>query len=141
MSVTLVLLFRAHRRGDKGGTASRFALLAIVAWFFFINKVYSPQYGVWIVVLLALSGAPTLLAATFCAIDAAYFLARFLFLGVHAQNRDLGDWLFHQALWPCMAVREAALFGVASWALWQVASGVRRGDSDAPPPAIASPAA
>jgi len=38
-------------------------LLALVAWFFFINKVYSPQYGVWVVVLLALTAAPLSLAA------------------------------------------------------------------------------
>jgi hypothetical protein len=124
MSAVLALLYRAARRGRGGGYALRCALLAIVAWFFFVNKVYSPQYSVWVVALIALCGAPPVLAVAFGAVDAAYFLASFITIGLGSHGHNASDWFFHQALWPCMAVREAALLGVAAWAGWSLSRGL-----------------
>ena len=41
------------------------ACCALFAWFFFLNKALSPQYDLWIVTLLALSGASPALAVAF----------------------------------------------------------------------------
>ena len=56
--VILGALVWAVRRGARPSQLVRLALLGCVAWFFFASKTYSPQYGLWVMALLALTGAP-----------------------------------------------------------------------------------
>ena len=58
------------------------ACCAMLAWFFFVGKVYSPQYGLWIVVLLAIIGVAPALAVAWSAADLFYFAAGFVSLGL-----------------------------------------------------------
>lgn len=89
------------------------ALLALFAWFFFINKVYSPQYGLWIVALLALAGAPVALTAAFAAVDVSYFLATFGALAGNSVAKDL--------FLAAGRLRELMILGIVVWAVRRLA--------------------
>ncbi|MBA3946318.1 MAG: DUF2029 domain-containing protein [Herpetosiphonaceae bacterium] len=105
------------------------AFCAAMAWFFFINKVYSPQYSLWIAVLLAAAGASPALAIAWGAADLIYFIASFGALGMQAFVRVPGanvaiehanDWMYHYILFPAMGLREGMLLIVAVWGAWQL---------------------
>jgi uncharacterized membrane protein len=102
-------------RAPASGSVVPAAFLAVLAWFFFLSKVYSPQYSLWIVVLLAYVGASRALSLSFIAVDVGYFVASFVIL--HLATVGASDWFFDQVLWPAALVREAALLMVAAWAL------------------------
>jgi glycosyl transferase family 87 len=91
------------------------ALLATLAWFFFLNKVYSPQYGLWIVVMLALAGAPIRLIAGFFAVDLVWFLATF---GTLAANTLAVQQIYHAA-----DLRELMILVVIGWAVRRLVVG------------------
>jgi hypothetical protein len=97
------------------------AFLALLAWFLFINKIYSPQFGLWVVVLLAIAGAPLWLGVTFVVVDTAYYWVSFLgFL-------TSGHWYFPNVIRPAAGVREVVLLASVAW-------GVQRLARAAPPP-------
>jgi uncharacterized membrane protein len=91
--------------------------LALLAWAFFLSKVYSPQYSLWIVVLLAYVGVSRALSISFIAVDVVYFIASFVVLYLIG-NQELSGWFFDEVLWPAALVREAFLAGLAAWGLW-----------------------
>ncbi len=92
---------------------------AILAWFFFINKVYSPQYGLWLVVLLALVGATPALAVAWSATDLLYFGAQFVVLGL-SEYGEAQDWFVGHAFVPAVVLREAMLLIIAGWCIKQM---------------------
>lgn len=100
------------------------ATLACVAWFMFANKVYSPQYGLWVMVLLAAAGAPVGLAVAFAAADLAFFVAAFTIFQVPPQGKG---WFAQHVLTTSNVLLEALLFGVAAWAVWSILTAWRRG--------------
>ena len=67
--------------------------------------------------LLALDGAPTALAVSFAAVDAAYFLVSFVALKVGSYGPGAGHWFYANALLPAMAVREALILAVVAYAV------------------------
>ena len=89
---------------------------AMLAWFFFVNKAYSPQYALWIVVLLAVIGAVPALAVAWSAADLLYFGALESWAAL-ADNYgyDAQQWFTHYALLPATALREAMLLLVIGW--------------------------
>ncbi len=87
------------------------ASVAALAWFFFLSKVYSPQYGIWIIALLPLALIPMGLGAYFLGIDAFYFATSFIALGVAS------DWFYGEVLIPSMLMRESILLTIALCAL------------------------
>ncbi len=93
------------------------ATLAACAWFFAINKIYSPQYSLWITVLLAAAGAPLPLVVAWAAADLLYWAASFTTLGLE-QFEGATPWFFDHFLLPAMVVRELALLVIIGWALW-----------------------
>ncbi len=117
MAITLVIwrgwLHAARRPADLILPAA----LAAVAWFFFINKVYSPQYSLWLVALLALIAAPTALVVAFAGVDLLYFAASFIILHLSSSGNPASQWFFDQALIPSMALREAAILAIVVFAL------------------------
>jgi hypothetical protein len=121
IGVIMALIWRASTRRPGGqGDFILPAALAAIGWFFFINKVYSPQYNLWVVVLLALMGAPLALAASFASVDARYFVASFVILHF-AVNRDpTAGWLYEHALWPATVLREAILLAIVVWSTWRI---------------------
>jgi uncharacterized membrane protein len=109
----------ASRRRARPSELIGPALLGCVAWFFFASKTYSPQYGIWVMALLALTGAPIALAAAFAAADLAFFLAAFSVLRLTGRS----DAWFVTNVYPLsIAVREAALLAVTAWAMWAIAA-------------------
>jgi uncharacterized membrane protein len=104
----------ALRRG-AGGSAGRAAIapafVAILAWSLFISKVYSPQYGLWIVAALAIAGAPVALLVAFAAADVAYYAASLEQL--HLQSHRFYD----NVLLPSAGVRELILLAIVAWGL------------------------
>jgi hypothetical protein len=126
--IVLAVVYRtsAHR---SARTLLPPACLSLIAWFFFINKIYSPQYGLWVIVFLAVVGAPLRLAVPFLVLDLVYFLASFHAFQISSTS---GDSYYHYVLLPAAGVRELLLLGIAIWGLWAVRS--QRG------PAVAQPA-
>lgn len=59
-------------------------LTPLVAWFLLTNKVYSPQFDLWLVPLLVLTSRRTWPLAAFFATDALVYLTEFWYLGGQA---------------------------------------------------------
>jgi hypothetical protein len=95
------------------------ACCAMLAWFFFASKVYSPQYSLWIVVLLAVIGASPALAVAWSAVDLLYFVAVFARLGL-LQYGDAQGWFLEHALEPARCCAR----GCCSW--WPAGASSRR---------------
>lgn len=94
--------------------------LAAIAWFFFINKVYSPQYSLWIAALLALLAAPPALAVAFAAVDVGYFAVSFIVLYLTVTQNPATNWFHAQVVFPSMAIREATILVIIGWAVWKL---------------------
>jgi uncharacterized membrane protein len=79
--LALVIVGFAMMRGARRVPASTLvapAFLALLAWFVFTNKIYSPQFGLWVVVMMAVAGAPLWLGFTFVVVDTAFYAVSFL---------------------------------------------------------------
>jgi hypothetical protein len=90
------------------------AALAALAWFFFVNKVSSPQYSLWVFALLALAGAPIGLVVAFAVFDFGYFMISFVALRIGS------GWFGSHVVQPASTIRDAFLFSIAGWALWRL---------------------
>ncbi|MGH7419274.1 MAG: hypothetical protein ACREKB_15985, partial [Candidatus Rokuibacteriota bacterium] len=90
--------------------------------FLLTNKVYSPQYGLWLLPWFALALPNLRLFAAFQAADVAVFLTRFSWFGRHTGIGGLPIGTFEIAV----LVRAAVL-------VWCLAAWVRRGRSEAVP--------
>lgn len=106
----------SYRRGARSDEVVMLTLLACFAWFFFAIKAYSPQYDLWVMVLLACSGAPIALAIAFSAADVAYFVMAFTWLRVSPHEH----WFGADVLRPAVAVKTGMLFVVVAWAIWSI---------------------
>lgn len=106
----------AYRRGARGDEPVTLTLLACFAWFFFAIKAYSPQYDLWVMVLLALAGAPITLGIAFSAADLVYFLMAFTWLRVSTN----AHWFGSDVLRPAVGIKTAMLFAVVAWAIWSI---------------------
>jgi hypothetical protein len=118
LALALVAVAAAMLLGARRVPPSRLVapgFLALVAWFLFINKIYSPQFGLWVVVLLALSGAPLWLAITFVVVDTAYYWVSFLGF------QFSGHWYFPNVIRPAAGVRELVLLASVAWGIQRVA--------------------
>jgi hypothetical protein len=89
------------------------AALLLLGWWFFINKVYSPQYSLWLIVLLALLGASTRLAVGFAIADTAWFIAILLAVA----ERGWADWMHASLLLPPLALREVMTLAIIARAV------------------------
>lgn len=97
--------------------------LPVVAWFLVVGKVYSPQFTLWLLPLLALATPPVWALLVFFAADVAVTLTRFPHLAeVAAIEGGAPAWPFEVAV----VSRAVGLLIVAVWG-WRRAA--------APPPA------
>jgi uncharacterized membrane protein len=115
LALVLLLLIQWYGRRD----AWLLACCAILSWFFFVNKVYSPQYSLWIVVLLATVGASPALAVAWSATDLIYFWSSFVTLG-QLRFGDAAHWFYERTLMPAMILREGMLLLIVIWCVWQM---------------------
>lgn len=120
VGVTLALaamVWACRRRGARPAELIVPTTLACIAWFLFANKVYSPQYGVWVMALLAAAGAPLPLAVAFAMADVGFFLAAFTIFEIPGPAKG---WFAQHVLTTSSVVLEALLFAVTVWAVWSV---------------------
>jgi uncharacterized membrane protein len=116
LAVIFAVFVWAHRRDAGSDQLLAPTLLACFAWFFFAIKAYSPQYDLWVMVLLALAGARASLGIAFCAADVGYFVMAFTWLRISSK----AHWFGSDVLRPAVAIKTAMLFVVVAWALWSI---------------------
>lgn len=101
----------AGRRAGGGYPAAAVGL-GIVVSFLVVTKVYSPQYTLWLVPLLAAAGAPWGRVLGFFGADLAVFVSRFYFFTVIDAPAPGWKGIFEAAV----LLRLVALVGLAWWA-------------------------
>jgi hypothetical protein len=134
-ALSLLIGLASSRRAGCAGDPLPLAALAAFGWVFFVNEVYRPQYGVWLVALAALCGAPPASVA-FRGVDAGYFAASFIDIRLEGGAAPARGWFFDQVLWPSMVLREAAILAVVAWAVARI---VRDGRPPVADPAVGFP--
>jgi hypothetical protein len=93
------------------------AACALVCVFLIANKVYSPQYWLWVVALVALAALPGWLASAVSVLSLADYAISFARLHLQADRVWAQAAWFDQAVfWPMVAIRYAALSACAVWA-------------------------
>ena len=97
---------------------------ALLLWWLFANKIYSPQYGLWVYMALALLAAPPVLWRAFALLDIAYYYASFqiLYTASFPSSHDtsqLISWQARYLLQPLVVVRLLALLAIVGWTVLQ----------------------
>lgn len=93
------------------------AACALLCVFFIANKVYSPQYWLWVVAALALAAVPGWMAGAVSVIALADYAVSFTRLHLQADRVwQQALWFDHAVFWPTVAIRYAALAACAAWA-------------------------
>jgi hypothetical protein len=121
--ILAAMVWACRRRSARPAELIVPATLACVAWFLFANKVYSPQYGLWVMALLAAAGAPVSLAVAFAAADLGFFMSAFAIFVIRGQAKG---WFAQHVLTTSSVVLEALLFAVTGWAVWSILTAVRQ---------------
>jgi uncharacterized membrane protein len=103
-------------------------LFPLVALFLLTNKVYSPQYGLWLLPLFALAMPDLRAFVAFSITDLAVFVTRFWWFGQLGGTRS----------WPTQGVFEAMVVLRAVALVWCVLAWIRR-DPDPVPGALPAP--
>ena len=84
--------------------------VTLLLWWFFVNKVFSPQYALWVFLGLALLRSAWPLWAGFVAADLGLYYVSFLILfSGRFQNDALIDWQERYLRTPVELLREALL--------------------------------
>jgi uncharacterized membrane protein len=104
------------RRSEPDGYPWAQVGLGILCVFLLSNKIYSPQYTLWLVPLAAMCGVPWTILAAFAGADVAVYVARFNFFVV--MNTPASGWqgLFEAAVLAravALAMIAAACAGAA----------------------------
>jgi hypothetical protein len=88
----------------------------LLLWWLFSNKVYSPQYALWVFLALVLLRPSWTSWQTFAFFDIAYYYASFQVLYMNRfDNAALTGWENEHLLMPLVVVRLALLGGFAAW--------------------------
>ncbi len=131
VGIALILGMVAWARRRRGALAYELlgpAMLACLGWFFFVIKIYSPQYGLWVMALLAIAGAPIALAVAFASADLAFFVSAF----ASARMGPNDTWFNVHVVRTWVAIREVVLLLVIAWAIWMIIGRRRRSSPQMP---------
>jgi uncharacterized membrane protein len=97
------------------------AACALICVFFIVNKVYSPQYWLWVVALVALAGLPGWMCSAVSMVALADFVISFSRLHIQAERAwALAAWFDGSVFFPMVALRYLALSACAVWAFAHV---------------------
>ena len=100
------------------------ASCGLICVFFLANKVFSPQYWLWVVALVALAGLPGWLGSLVNLVALGDFVASFSRLHIQSERVwAITVWFDRFVFFPTVAARYAAL---AACAVWALAHSVRR---------------
>jgi uncharacterized membrane protein len=113
--VALLVVVGRRFRADRSRLLLVPAFGAALAGSLFLNKIYSPQYSLWLVTALALAGAPWALAVVLGAADVAYDYASFHLFAIPAGSAHHN--FYENVLLPLGAVHEAVVLAVFGWCL------------------------
>ena len=93
------------------------AAAALLFLFFAANKVFSPQYWLWVVAMLALTGAPPWLGASVGAMAIIDYVASFSLMHLHTERawREW-EWFRREIFVPALWLRYVTLLACAAWA-------------------------
>jgi uncharacterized membrane protein len=119
-SFALVWLLKRRREPDFARWSLAFPLLVL---FLLSNKVYSPQYGLWLLPFFALGGSDLKTFLAFEIADVAVFVTRFSFFGELGGYGGLPFGAF-----------EIAIAGRTAVLVWAVVGWVRHPSTDLPDP-------
>jgi uncharacterized membrane protein len=118
----------AYRRGAPSDRLMALTLVGCFSWFFFAIKAYSPQYDLWVMVLLALAGAPLGLGVAFAAADVGYFVMAFTWLRISSN----AHWFGSDVLRPAVAIKTTMLLFIVVWAMWALVRPLLKGSPPLP---------
>ena len=90
------------------------AACALVCVFFTVNKVYSPQYWLWVVALTALVGLPEWLLSVVGCTALCDFIVSFMLLHFQVTRDSQAAWFYRSLFWPMVAVRYSVLAACAA---------------------------
>ena len=97
------------------------ASCALVCLFFVANKVFSPQYWLWVVALVALAGLPAWMCSAVSAVALGDFVISFSRLHLEGERAwGLSAWFDRSVFYPMVATRYLALSACAAWAFLHV---------------------
>jgi len=96
----------------------------LLIWWLFVNKIYSPQYSLWVYLALALLTVPRPFWIAFALFDVAYYFASFQILYTSLFDLpNIVEWQTEHLVHPLVAVRLVLLGAAAAagaYALWQL---------------------
>jgi hypothetical protein len=93
------------------------AICALFCVFFIANKIYSPQYWLWVVALASLAALPGWLASAVSLVALADYAASFTRLHLQADRVwTQALWFDGAVFWPTVSLRYLALAACAAWA-------------------------
>ncbi|MGN6562447.1 MAG: hypothetical protein ACTHMU_07290 [Thermomicrobiales bacterium] len=88
----------------------------LLLWWLFSNKVYSPQYALWVFLALALLRPTWVYWRAFVLFDLAYYYASFQVLYMNRfDNAVLTGWELRHLIAPLVVVRLVLLGGFVAW--------------------------
>ncbi|MGN6675589.1 MAG: hypothetical protein ACTHMA_20025, partial [Thermomicrobiales bacterium] len=88
----------------------------LLLWWLFSNKVYSPQYALWVFLALALLHPTWVYWRAFVLFDLAYYYASFQVLYMNRfDNAVLTGWELRHLIAPLVVVRLVLLGGFVAW--------------------------
>ena len=109
-----VLIAALALRSRAPVTLSAGALLLL--WWLFSNKVYSPQYALWVFLALVLLHPTWVYWRAFVLFDLAYYYASFQVLYLNRfDNAVLTHWELQHLIAPLVVVRLVLLGGFVTW--------------------------
>ena len=116
------------RDGARGGDRLVPAGLAALGRWLFVNKVYSQQYSLWLLVPLALLAAPPAIGVSFAGVDLADFVASFTSIYLRWLGSPATDPFQLLVLLPVTVLREGLILAIVVWAVRLMGRGsVERG--------------
>jgi hypothetical protein len=136
------LAWRSPRRDITMPLAS-----VLLVWWFTFNKVYDPNFDLWLLLLLAVLAAPAWLYVGFTLMSLTWYIITFigLYLSVQPNNGELNTWFLGHASLGSLIIRLSLLACMVFWLgrellTLEEAAELERVVVDAAPDAAARPA-
>jgi hypothetical protein len=108
-----------------------FAAGAAFAWWMLFNKVFSPQYMLWVLIYAIIAGWSSLMVALISAAGLADFSSSFIVLYLSKEHSRAYGWFLYRAFYQERGFRLAAIGIALVVSIWE--AGVKRARPGEPP--------